>query len=234
MTLQLDHGLKCVEGIWLPEQEAHLIEFLQQNRGTYQFNTLVRSLELAPGRRVAIDIGAHVGLWSMHLAKEFAQVYAFEPVQLHRECFARNVSASNVDLLPFALGNKAGEAKMVWDPTNTGHTHIGDTGIPTELRTLDSFLLESVDFIKIDAEGYEVFILEGALDLIKRCKPVICIEQKSHGYYGVDRYAGINLLRAMGATMLGRINDDYICGWMTRRQKLVHIFDSLRSKLRLK
>ena len=46
------------------------------------------------------------------------------------------------------------------------------------VRTLDSFDLNFIDYIKIDAEGYEIEVVEGAKNLIEKCKPFIHIEAK--------------------------------------------------------
>ena len=40
---------------------------------------------------VALDIGAHVGIWSMRLAEKFKRVHAFEPVPKHIECWKQNM-----------------------------------------------------------------------------------------------------------------------------------------------
>ena len=40
---------------------------------------------------VALDVGAHVGIWSMRLAEKFKRVYAFEPVPKHIECWKQNM-----------------------------------------------------------------------------------------------------------------------------------------------
>jgi hypothetical protein len=63
--------------------------------------------------------------------------------------------------------------------------------IPTNLITLDNKFkhLEKLDLIKIDAEGHEVNILKGAMELIKRCKPLILTEFDANNHQEI-----INLL----------------------------------------
>jgi hypothetical protein len=45
-----------------------------------------------------------------------------------------------------------------------------------DIQSLDSFQLKNVDFIKVDVEGFEADVLEGAEETIKRCKPLILVE----------------------------------------------------------
>ena len=68
---------------------------------------------------------------------------------------------------------------FLYDPKETGNTHAHDNGnLDVTVKTLDSFALEDIDYIKIDAEGYEIEALSGAKNLIERCKPFIHIEAK--------------------------------------------------------
>jgi hypothetical protein len=77
--------MKQVEGIWLPDEDTHFQTMFPQfpkvgGRATYQYDKLQSCLDLCQSRRVAVDVGAHVGLWSMILCDHFATVVAFEPV----------------------------------------------------------------------------------------------------------------------------------------------------------
>ena len=81
------------------------------------------------------------------------------------------------------------------------------------MRTLDSFAVESVDFIKIDCEGYEDRVIEGASDTIKRCRPTIIVEQKQHimsQTFGIKGTPAVDLLKAMDARVVREISGDFI------------------------
>lgn len=208
--------MKQVGTWWVPDDDTHLAGYLASSGGQYQKPHRRTSLEHCARRRVALDVGAHIGLWSRQLATEFEVVHAFEPVAEFRECYARNVAAANVQLHPFALGNAACRAKIEVASGNTGMTRIvdvGDEGV--EVRTLDSLSLGVVDYIKLDVEGFELFVLEGAHETLLRCRPVLTIEQKGHGVhqFGVGQYEALDYLRALGAVVLGRVVDDWIVGW---------------------
>jgi len=72
-----------------------------------------------------------------------------------------------------------------------------------------------VDYIKIDCEGFEYRVLQGAKETIQRCRPVVVIEQKPHDMYSKDygQFAAIGLLEDWGMVRLDQVKDDWIMGW---------------------
>jgi hypothetical protein len=81
-----------------------------------------------------------------------------------------------------------------------------------EMHTLDSFSFENVDLIKIDTEGFEVFVLRGAEQTIKQWKPVIVVEQKrdhSSSHFGVPALSAVKLLREWGYKVALEQSGDY-------------------------
>lgn len=210
-----------IGGVFLPDGEKHLPEWmLRKNqrvdgRLTYQYHKLEAALSYVRDFRVAIDIGAHCGLWSMHLAKRFEMLHAFEPVARHRECFAANlVGAKNVVVYPMALGEKAGSVRMETAPTSSGDTRVAGAGdIPLEL--LDNFDFPNVDFVKLDCEGYELFALRGGEETLKRWRPCVIVEQKpGHGQaYGLKETAAVDYLQSLGAKLRRELGGDFILSW---------------------
>ena len=148
-----------VNGIHFPDTEKHLTDFQEvKEKGTYQKDKLDTSLSYCKKFRTAVDVGAHIGLWSRHLTKSFRLVEAFEPVPVFRDFYKMNVDG-NYNLHPYACGAKTDFVKLNLDPENTGHTHVSDKGqICSMMVPLDCMNLQNVDFIKIDTEGYELFV----------------------------------------------------------------------------
>ena len=69
---------------------------------------------------------------------------------------------------------------------NLGHSSISSDGeVEVEVRTLDSYEFEDVTIIKIDVELYEPMVLMGAQQTIRRCRPLICIEDWTGTYGGL-------------------------------------------------
>lgn len=219
------------QGIWLPAGEKHFPDWMTKNgeivdgKGTYQIKKLRAALEHCKQFRVAIDVGAHVGLWSMQLAKSFQVVHAFEPVAAYRDCFVRNAAGSRVRLHACALGAARGTVAMnipaLDGGLDTGGTHVGGPGeIP--MYRFDDMIADGyedlihVDFLKIDCEGYEHHVIEGARETLIRCRPCVIVEQKPHKLgpnFGIKGTPAVDLLRELGAEVRREISGDYIMAW---------------------
>lgn len=205
-------------GGWMfPDGESHLQEWMRtrnervDGRLTYQHHKLRAATSYCTQFRNAVDVGGHVGLWSRYLAKRFAHVYAFEPMATHRECFALNVDAFNVTLHPVALGECASSVAMHTNPTSSGDTWVdGDGDIP--MRALDSFDLDDVDFVKLDCEGFELFALRGGEQTLKRCRPVVIVEQKPGraSKFGLAETEAVTYLQGLGYKLQQQLSGDYI------------------------
>lgn len=209
-------------GWYFPNIETHFPQMLAKNISKggpteYQQPVRLRSLQHVKNKRTALDIGANVGLWSRDLVKYFDQVIAFEPVAMFRECLEKNVTASNISVESVALGDSEGQVRMIITEGNTGHTHVdpASTNGDTRIIRLDSLNLQNVDYIKIDCEGFEYRVLQGAKETIQRCRPVVVIEQKPHDMYSKDygQFAAIGLLEDWGMIRLDQVKDDWIMGW---------------------
>jgi len=150
----------------------------------YQKDQLDIAFKFCKKTRHAIDIGANYGLMSYNLSKHFDHVSSFEIVPEINECFKMNVSKFNLDnvsVYDCGLGNKTEQVALNFNPTSTFSTHVNTEVLGNALvKTLDSFNFKDVDFIKIDAEGYETFIVQGGLATIKKYTPIILYERKRH------------------------------------------------------
>lgn len=224
--------MKQINGIWLPDNDQHFEAMMARHParelrgewyGTYQFDKLQAALKCCKKRRVALDIGAHVGFWSMWLAEAFREVWAFEPVMEHVACFRRNVVQNNVTLRRVAIGADKGLVSIVTDPDNSGKAYVGNA--PDNLIAMipiDYLGLQKVDLIKIDVEGMEPQVIAGAVSTIQTCRPVILVEQKGHHErFGNTENAALDALQAMGMTLLQRLGDDYLFGWKKDSRKLM-------------
>ena len=123
--------------------------------------------------RVCLDIGSNIGQWTRPLCSKFESVVCFEPNPNFRECFNKNIDENNVLLWPIGLSDKEHKAKQGFNSTVL-QNEDGDI----DCRTLDSFALTNVDFVKIDVDGFEVPLLNGARETLTKNNPVINIEMK--------------------------------------------------------
>jgi FkbM family methyltransferase len=107
-------------------------------------------------------------------------VVAFEPQPDAYQCAQHNCRAfKHVKLVNVAVGDAVNKLGMRLNPTNCGASHVdpATAGGGIACDTLDHYFgNEWVDFIKIDVEGYESFVLAGAERLLRMWRPVLCIE----------------------------------------------------------
>jgi hypothetical protein len=97
-----------------------------------------------------------------------------------------------------------------------GHTHVdpasfGQGTVP--VRRLDDLNITGIDYIKIDCEGFEYKIIQGAEQTIRGSRPIVVVEQKPHGTYSDNQHAAIDLLRQFGMKRLDQVKDDWIMGY---------------------
>jgi FkbM family methyltransferase len=154
--------------------------------------------------RVCLDIGSNIGQWTRPLAKRFTSVICFEPNPNFRQCFNRNITETNVVLWPYGLSDREHRAQQDFNSTilNQGEGDI-------KCRTLDSFGLTNVDFVKIDVDGFEVPLLEGARDTLTRNTAVINIEMKRDKRTHIVKQAE-DILRDLGYQFKKRTRSDEV------------------------
>lgn len=156
-------------------------------------------LSLIPRNTSVLDIGANIGIMTVHLARSIGNVtvYSFEPIPGNINTFKRIVNyfkLKNVQLFEIALGATDGEVEMVMPVVNSvrmqGLSHVVHSSIKENnegecfkvpLRALDNMeeLLDApkrISAIKIDVENFEYFVLEGAKTLLAKNKPIVYAE----------------------------------------------------------
>lgn len=146
----------------------------------YQLEEYKSAIKRIKSFRTAIDVGANIGIMSYRMSSDFQFVHAFEP--LFHTYVKENVKKSNIKIYPFAVGAEEKTEIMRVGVYHSGGSNIvkeQEKGVPykeVKIVTLDSFDITDVDFIKIDVELYEWFVILGAKKLIETYKPTILIE----------------------------------------------------------
>ncbi len=150
---------------------------------------------------VIIDAGANIGIFSIFasILMPTSKIFAFEPVREIYDVLVKNVKGyTNVDTHNLALGDKTGEGEIIIDKDKSIRSRLIDSEMNSRapisrgaseivgLTTIDGFAeknkVSRIDFIKIDAEGYERQIIKGAELIIKKFSPVIAVS----AYHLVD------------------------------------------------
>ena len=168
---------------------------------------LIRHL-VEPGT-TAIDIGASIGIYAAEMARYAGKVIAFEANPAVAE-FTRSVAARNVEVMNIALSSRTGRTTLTVPLNARGRAvtelasiaptqQRGEKAITVEVETrrLDDFSVSNCGFIKIDVEGHEEAVLDGASALIAAQRPVLMIELVEAFNPGVvarlaERYAALS------------------------------------------
>ena len=125
-----------------------------------------------------IDIGANVGLMSImfHDSIKYNKFICVEPNKVTMNRLKTNISFINAEFLECAIGNYIGTCSMMSNYGTSGTYEISDAGDSVDLITLDSLNLTNVSLIKIDVEGADIEVLQGAINTINKNRPIIHFE----------------------------------------------------------
>jgi|SRR5579859_285338 len=183
--------------------ENYLFFFSLFKIATLKWDTIegdfVYLLSMISDNDMVIDVGANIGIMSVLLARKVSlgQVHAFEPMPVNFKVLERVIGwfhLHNVILYPLALGNIEREIRMVMPVVGIvrlqGLSHVIDETNPIEdMGDLATVLCKNLDnipafsepgtrikAIKIDVEGFEYSVLEGAQKLLSFHRPVIYCE----------------------------------------------------------
>lgn len=132
--------------------------------------------------KIALDIGAHIGVHTVKLAKCAKLVYAFEPNPDSSKILEQNVkNFNNVVLIKKGVGNENKQSKFVVSEINS-RSHLEQFSNTDRVEIVDQIridnmkILRPVGLIKIDVEGGEIDAFKGMENVLKRDKPVIIYE----------------------------------------------------------
>jgi hypothetical protein len=169
-------GVKIANGkFW----EPHIFNFLKLNLNK---------------NSVFVDIGSNYGFHSLAISKKCKEIYSFEPQVVMCELQKLSIQQSNINNIKVyncALGDKNELSYITQIDYSHPSINMGDVGIEKKdinnckkikIKKLDSFDLNFVDFIKIDVQGYEKFVIEGSIKTIEKHKPTLIIEFENHQF----------------------------------------------------
>ena len=196
--------------------------------------------QFADKSKDALDVGVYRGVYSFKLSKYFKNIHAFEPNPLLYPYLHKNLKKiiKNISLYNVGLSDKNGEVSLKL-PTRTkslfknnieelfrlgaASLHPNKTfknfkSLPVKIKKLDDINFENkIKFMKIDVEGHEIEVINGAKETIKKNKPVMLIEiEKRHSQRSVDE--SISFIKRHG----------YKCFYV-KDKKLISV-DNLKNK----
>lgn len=193
------------------EDDTHLAKWvIEQGRLDVQDDYCRLFQKYIPEGGTVIDVGACIGDHTLSYARMVGPagtVIAFEPNPTAFACLVHNMKhLHQVRCLEFALGSVPGRGHCDQTDKNLGSNKIFENPQGTvKIATLDTFLraIHRLDFIKIDAEGFEPEIVLGALATFRRLRPVLLIELNRPLLHerGRTPWDIINLIKSLGYTV---------------------------------
>lgn len=150
---------------------------------------------------VVFDCGAFVGAFSLSVSDQATTVHAIEPALENRRALVKNIEYTDkVEVHPYAVSDQSGEGELNLSHDDTDHSLIDVDDSPTdhtetvEITTIahlaEELNIDTIDFLKIDAEGIEPEVLRGALDKEIQKIAVDCGAER----FGNSTYDEVDLL----------------------------------------
>jgi FkbM family methyltransferase len=172
------------------------LRYLGEKSDYEEFRTIRRFIKRSD---LCFDIGANIGYYTLMLAKVAKEVHAFEPVPLSCHLLHSNVvinGITNVIVNPYAVGNLTGET-LFNIAADSAYCGFYDTKIVRRANSmrvsairLDDYCasrkISRVDFLKVDVEGAESLVLDGARETLKAGPRFMmieladCVQEKYH------------------------------------------------------
>ena len=177
--------MKIVKGIAVIDGDECISKWvIESGQLAHDQNMLPIVLKHIPIGGVVLDIGCYIGDHTIAYANKVGKdgnVFAYEPSDDAYRCAFYNMRLhDNTEVINIAIGAKNGTAAINKVQTNDGMNFLTD-GNEIKVKTLDQvFIVENqidrIDFIKIDCEGFELDVLAGGVETIKKYRPKMLIE----------------------------------------------------------
>lgn len=161
------------------------------NFGAYEKIDSDMILRLIKPGDIVLDVGANIGWYALNIARltSAAQVLAFEPVPTTFAALQANIQlnqVTNITALNLGFSDHAGEAVFYFPPGGSDNASAANLSeredVQTarcQMTTVDEFAAArqlSINFIKCDVEGAELLVFQGAVETLRRSRPIIFTE----------------------------------------------------------
>lgn len=184
--LKRDHAMLLPTGEWmnLPISDRFATEAFITN-GNVDWGSEALLFSLLTGSGAFLDVGSHIGYYALYMLPRAAEVYAFEPDPKVRVLLEQNVKGkSKIQVLPWAVGATPGRARFTLEADSAVSHFAGEYDNPASIITVDVITLDNfantrgttVEAIKIDVEGHDTAVIQGALNLMYQQQPIVLTE----------------------------------------------------------
>ena len=198
-------------GLWYPDgnQLTKNFKARAEKEPFYRADRFHDAMKHVRHWRGAVECGAHVGEWSRELAKRFERVVAIEMHSATAKCLQLNLADCAATVVQCALGDSYECVSIKTDKGSIG-TCVGRLGNDAYTKRLDDVLLDindlndpdnelPVDYLKVHVNGYELRVLRGARQTIRRHRPVMTVViKKALANYGTTPEEIFNFMDGVG------------------------------------
>ena len=190
-TKDLDNFRIFEMKFYCPNYDKEYMETFIVDHGLWSLWELKEYDNYIPNNAIILDIGANMGTHSTYwsIVRDAKKIIAFEPMREAFDKLSKNIELNKLQdiVIPYniGLGAKSSLGSALYErKSNTMLTTIQEdsTGDLT-IEALDNIDLQvdKIDFIKIDTEGYELEVLKGAIQTLKKYTPTIGVEIVTEG-----------------------------------------------------
>ena len=153
-------------------------------KARWEARRIDRLQALVPPGSLVVDVGANVGFYTRRVARWVGpqgRVLAIEPEQVNFDRLCTSTARFGVvEALQGVAADREGVLRLVVNPVHPGDHHIGAAGLPVAAFTIDRLLSQRTDrplsLIKIDVQGAELAVIEGAVATLGRLRPALLVE----------------------------------------------------------
>lgn len=211
------------------------------NFGEYEPDETQVIRRIAEKTDTMLDIGANIGWYSLMASKINPKsiIHSFEPIPTTYSRLIQNFALNSIEVLHchnYGFSSEPGSFPFYFYPEGSGNASMQNlTGrkdamiVGCELRTLDSVLdwlptNNTIDFIKCDVEGNELFVLKGGLKLLRQHKPVLLCEllRKWSALFGYHPNEAIDLLQGIGYKTYTAASDGKLIEFSRITESTIH------------
>lgn len=197
-----------------------IYDVLQENSFFDAHNIQAAINHLKDNTGIVLDIGANIGTFCCEIASIFPSytIHAFEPVSLTFSELEENIKLNNFKNIVthnIGISDNSGvvEGQTPHIKGSFGHITLSEqveklrsnnvihNKTSYKVATLDSFNFEDVSLIKIDVEGMEYEVFLGAVDTIKKCRPVIIFEAWNRDWFYEKRKKLLEFVQSLDYTI---------------------------------
>jgi len=185
---------------YVPNPNDSLYASIIKNKRIWVEDRAQYALNFISSDSIIVDVGAHIGTYTLQLASKVKKVIAVEPIERNANLLQANMMLNglvNCKIVRKALSDKVGE-KLIIDPErerlsqNSAATFL----IPSQegtitTTTLDDLLVEEIDpvsFIKISVQEMELEVLKGSIETLKKYKPLLYVALVYKGHINKRRF----------------------------------------------